>query len=413
MSLLVFREPTYDPHGVADLGPPDLRRGRSTRSPGRRGSRCRSLFTTPFSLFGDDAGDLAVAGRRARGRARRRSSSPTGSPRRFYGHVAGAVAALCLAAGQRVRLQLAPRQLRGPARRARAAGRRAPPRRPPRSRRSRWGAAAALLRPEVWPILAALRAVAAARAPRRAHGGARVRLAARRSRWRGSCPSTSARATSSAAPRARGNPCPARPARRTARSSTTFTNSAQALTYGGYAGRGGGARAGVAATAASLGLAAGLRGADGHRRAAGLERLHRQPPLRRAADGAAVRPGGDRLGLGRERRAAAASCSPCSPLAALPGLVGAAQTAVAQPRAHARARRDLRRRCPASSSARAAARRVLRCGQVYTGPFQTQVLAYRLHLRQSQVGIVPEAPGTILDVRRNAARQQRRASRGS
>lgn len=40
---------------------------------------------------------------------------------------------------------------------------------------------------------------------------------------------------------------------------------------------------------------------------------------------------------------------------------------------------------------------VLACGNVYTGLFSTQVIAYRLHLRQDEVGIRPEPPGTILD----------------
>jgi hypothetical protein len=35
---------------------------------------------------------------------------------------------------------------------------------------------------------------------------------------------------------------------------------------------------------------------------------------------------------------------------------------------------------------------------VFTGPFQTQAIAYRLHLHQKQVGLRPRAPGAILDV---------------
>ncbi len=39
---------------------------------------------------------------------------------------------------------------------------------------------------------------------------------------------------------------------------------------------------------------------------------------------------------------------------------------------------------------------ILRCGQLYTGPFQTQLVAYRLHLHQSDVGLHPGSRGAIL-----------------
>ena len=42
---------------------------------------------------------------------------------------------------------------------------------------------------------------------------------------------------------------------------------------------------------------------------------------------------------------------------------------------------------------------VLACGQIYTGPFSTQVLAYELHLRQQEVALNPRPPGTILERR--------------
>lgn len=41
---------------------------------------------------------------------------------------------------------------------------------------------------------------------------------------------------------------------------------------------------------------------------------------------------------------------------------------------------------------------VLRCGTVYTGPFNTQALAYRLHTLQREIALRPEAPGSVLDV---------------
>ncbi len=40
---------------------------------------------------------------------------------------------------------------------------------------------------------------------------------------------------------------------------------------------------------------------------------------------------------------------------------------------------------------------VLRCGQVATGPFNTQLLAYRLHTRQQQIALDPQVPGSVLD----------------
>ena len=40
---------------------------------------------------------------------------------------------------------------------------------------------------------------------------------------------------------------------------------------------------------------------------------------------------------------------------------------------------------------------ILACGQLYTGPFSTQVLAYELHLRQQEVALNPRPPGTILE----------------
>jgi hypothetical protein len=40
---------------------------------------------------------------------------------------------------------------------------------------------------------------------------------------------------------------------------------------------------------------------------------------------------------------------------------------------------------------------VLACGRVHTGLFSTQLLAYHLHVRQREIGIRPEPPGSILD----------------
>lgn len=40
---------------------------------------------------------------------------------------------------------------------------------------------------------------------------------------------------------------------------------------------------------------------------------------------------------------------------------------------------------------------VKRCGQVATGPYNTQILAYRLHARQQQIALAPQVPGSVLD----------------
>jgi hypothetical protein len=39
---------------------------------------------------------------------------------------------------------------------------------------------------------------------------------------------------------------------------------------------------------------------------------------------------------------------------------------------------------------------LLRCGQIVTGPFQTQALAWRLRTHEQAIGIHPRPPGTIL-----------------
>jgi hypothetical protein len=40
---------------------------------------------------------------------------------------------------------------------------------------------------------------------------------------------------------------------------------------------------------------------------------------------------------------------------------------------------------------------VLRCGQVFTGAYSTQAVAYRLHVKEREVGLHPVTPGTVLD----------------
>jgi hypothetical protein len=94
----------------------------------------------------------------------------------------------------------------------------------------------------------------------------------------------------------------------------------------------------------------------------------------------------------RGPRAAAAVLA----LAALPGLAGAGQTLYRNLDRTREADRFYGA-LPAFIKAAGGRAAVLRCGQVYTGPFQTQAVAYRLHLHEKQVGIRPKAPGAILD----------------
>ena len=47
--------------------------------------------------------------------------------------------------------------------------------------------------------------------------------------------------------------------------------------------------------------------------------------------------------------------------------------------------------------AKAGGERALKaCGPVYTGAFQTQAVAWYLHLHESEVGIFPAPPGTMI-----------------
>src|SRR5919206_3199952 len=51
---------------------------------------------------------------------------------------------------------------------------------------------------------------------------------------------------------------------------------------------------------------------------------------------------------------------------------------------------------PAAIDAAGGRAAVLRCGQVFTDPFQTQLVAWHLHLAQHEVGIFPKRPGTTV-----------------
>lgn len=81
--------------------------------------------------------------------------------------------------------------------------------------------------------------------------------------------------------------------------------------------------------------------------------------------------------------------------ATVPGLVSPVDR-VGENLAHARDT-DLKLRALPGFIERAGGREaLLSCGSLYTGLFRTQAVAYELNLRQRDVGVYPEAPGTIL-----------------
>ena len=144
----VARRPTT--RGRGSSGAARSATSTSRRSSGPSWKPLPVLFTTPFSLFGDDAAPDLWLRRRARRRAARvRDGLPAGgAARRPAG---GRDRRARAAARRRVHAQLLARQLRGPAGGAVPVGGRAPPRRAPRGRvpaRLRRRAAA----PEVWPF---------------------------------------------------------------------------------------------------------------------------------------------------------------------------------------------------------------------------------------------------------------------
>jgi len=85
-------------------------------------------------------------------------------------------------------------------------------------------------------------------------------------------------------------------------------------------------------------------------------------------------------------------------LAALPGVVASADRVVVD-LARVRDRDRFFGALPGFIERAGGRAAVARCGPVFTGPLNTQAVAYRLHLRQNQVGLRPRAPGTILDRR--------------
>ena len=305
------------PVGVADLGPRDRPTGTSTRSPARRGSRCRSLFTDAVRAGRRRRRAVAVARRRARRRAAGdRDGLPAGRPPRPARAAGVARGRRCSLAEPFVSASR-PRQLGGPARRARAVGDRAPPRRAAARRlpaRRRGGAAApgglAVRSPlyGLWLLR---------RAPRRPRRGRTVR--ARRRRRRPSSPLLwfvpeyiGSGDVFRARPRARCEPVPDSPAQAAHPFVAVFTNSAAALSSPSTS-----ARVLAVLLAAARRLARGRAAAD-RARARGRSTvlmvivavlaeigLHRQPALRHPAGRAGLRAGGRRLGAGVRARPAA------------------------------------------------------------------------------------------------------------
>jgi hypothetical protein len=65
------------------------------------------------------------------------------------------------------------------------------------------------------------------------------------------------------------------------------------------------------------------------------------------------------------------------------------------------AREEMRRAADLPTALAAAGGRaaVLRCGTPRTGPFETQLLAWHLHVHQREVGLLPRPPATLVAVR--------------
>ena len=261
------------------------------------------------------------------------------------------------AARRRVRAQLRPRQLRGPARRGLPVGDRAPPRRPPHRRlpaRLRRGAAA----PRGVAVLRALRAVA--RVDRAAPARARARrLRAQR------LPVVRARVLGLGRLAARGQPRPpAQPGLGRLRRPPVHRGLPPLRAdpvRAGAAGRGHRGR-GRVPRAAPRPARAGRRRrrADGHGGADDRGRLRGQPALRRAAGRAPVRARGRRLGRARARGARALRAHPGDrarpPCSSRPPRRSCSRTSArcATARAGCARRRSSTARCRARSRRRAA-----------------------------------------------------------
>ncbi len=392
VSLLVFREPTYDPTAWLIWGRQIAHGGLDTLG-GPSWKPLPVLFTTPFSVLGDTlAPKLWLVVARAGGLLSLFIAYRVA--RRLGGRDAAviALAALVLATeyafnwirgdseGLLVALSLlaVDRHLDG--RRRSAFG---------------WGVAAALLRPDVWPLLAAYGLWLQSRerdwrtaalvvgagvglallwfVPEYVGSGNLLRGAAR------------AREPVEGSPGASAHPFV-----------STFSNAADALTYAVYPGavlalavaRRDRAVAALATAAAVLLLVvAGLaeNGFTGNLRYVTLPAA-----LVCVLSGVGWAWLAGRL-AGRARLVLALAAA-----AAAPGVVAAA--------GHVARNLDRTRDVDRSYAALpgfivqvGGRNAILRCGQVSTGPFQTQIVAYRLHLHEQDVGLHPQSRGAILE----------------
>jgi hypothetical protein len=391
VSLLVFREATYDPTAWLIWGR-QISHGTLETLAGPSWKPLPVLFTTPFSLFGDTgAMKLWLVVARVGGLASIVLAFRVAA--RLGGRAAGAVAALALILAAEYEFNW----LRGNSEGLLVAASLLSVDRHLAGRREQafsWGVAAALLRPDVWPLLALYGGrLAWDRRDRRTFalvGGAGVAVALL---WFVPEYIGSGDLLRSAN-RAR-EPVPGSPGASDSPFVETFRHSAQALSYGVYAGavlslvaawRDRRVAAIAAASAVLMVIVALLatHGFTGNLRYVAL-------PMALLC----VLAGVGWAWLGRHAPVALVAVAA---LAALPGLV--------EPVDRLRDNLDRTRETDRFYAAlpgfieRAGGRdAVLACGQVFTGAYSTQAVAYRLHLRGAQVGlrVGGSGPGTVLD----------------
>ena len=371
------------------------------------------MFTTPFSLLGDDGAPLLwlvvarAGGLLALAMAFRLAA-------RLAGPVAGAIAAVSLLGGP-VRVVRHARELRGPARRARVVG---GERHLDRRYRDAFllGVGCALLRPETWPFVAlySVWLVAAHwNTPLRGRvvalvggAGAAVAVLWFVPEYIGS--GDFFRAASRAL-----EPVPNSPAQAEHPFLAVFTNSATALWPPAYVG-------GVVAVLLAL-----RGGADGGERAvvlalaaaattlmvevAVLAEIGFTGNLRYVALPASlvcVLAGVGWTGLLQlvRRRAGARAATAAAALlllAAVPFAVSTVSSVRDQFR-QVRIEAEIAGDVPVAIQRAGGERAVLRCGTVKSGPFETQLVAWHLHLHQREVGLFPTPPATLLALRDGA-----------
>ena len=400
LSLLGPSNPTYDPWAWIIWGREITHLDLNTVS-GPSWKPLPVLFTTVFSLFGDDAApNLWLVIARAGGLLAIAMAYRLGA--RLGGWPAGVIAALALLLADGLRAHVLARQLRGHPRRRLPAGGRAPPRRPPRRRlpaRLRRRAAAAggvaVLRP--------LRAVA--RVGRAAPRACSCSAPSPPTACCGSRPSTGARATGCAPPTARTSRTRTRPRSPTVPFLEVFRRSSAILAAAGADRRA--HRARPAAARAALGRAAVAvrrrRPPDDRGGADDRGRLRRQPALRRAAGRARLRARRRRLGRARARGGRALRARrrgrrwPSRSWRPRRAVRVADLDEIARRRASAtRTEADaLRHAAGGDREGRRASTRSRRC-KVYTGPFQVQAVAWYLKPHSGEIGIDPQPPGILI-----------------